>query len=150
MKSIDYHDSYKTPVLTAGKSFMLGKTNEREGIYKKLPVIIFDDFTTANKFVDFEFKVKSSAMKLLTPKNASINLKFVYYIMQGLKFNSSVHKRYYLSEYSKQKIPLPPLEIQEKIVRDIESYQKVIDGAKQVVDNYKQKIETKLLDVWNR
>jgi type I restriction enzyme M protein len=37
-------------------------------------------------------------------------------------------------------IPLPPLEIQQQIVAEIEGYQKVIDGAKQVVNNYKPTI----------
>jgi len=62
--STEYSDTYKTPVLTAGKSFIIGYTNEQEGIYKNVPVIIFDDFTTDSKYVDFPFKVKSSAMKI--------------------------------------------------------------------------------------
>lgn len=37
-------------------------------------------------------------------------------------------------------IPLPPIEVQQKIVAEIEQYQKVIDGAKLIVDNYKPKI----------
>ena len=68
VESTDYNDKYKTPVLTAGKSFILGYTNETNGVYTALPVIIFDDFTTASQYVNFEFKVKSSAMKILTPK----------------------------------------------------------------------------------
>ena len=40
-------------------------------------------------------------------------------------------------------IPLPPLEIQEQIVKEIEGYQKIIDGAKMVVDNYKPTITIK-------
>ena len=67
VESTDYNDKYKTPVLTAGKSFILGYTNETDGVYTDLPVIIFDDFTTASQYVNFEFKVKSSAMKILTP-----------------------------------------------------------------------------------
>lgn len=47
VESTDYNDTYETPVLTAGKSFILGYTDEKEGIYDQLPVIIFDDFTTA-------------------------------------------------------------------------------------------------------
>jgi len=137
VESVDYEDKFKTPVLTAGKSFILGYTNEIEGIYNNLPVIIFDDFTTANKFVDFKFKVKSSAMKLLTPKNDKVNLKFAYHMMQGIKFDASTHKRYYLSQYSKIKIPFPPLEVQERIVKEIESCQNIIDGAKKVVESYK-------------
>jgi len=113
------------PVLTANKSFILGYTNETEGVNNKLPVIIFDDFTTDNKFVDFRFKVKSSAMKLLRPKNNSINLKYVFLLMQTLKINSTTHKRYYLSAYRHIKIPLPPLPIQKKIVEKLEKAEKI-------------------------
>ena len=63
VESTAYDDSYSTPVLTAGKSFIIGYTNEATGIYSNLPCIIFDDFTTDSKLVDFPFKVKSSAMK---------------------------------------------------------------------------------------
>ena len=59
VESTDYSDNYKTPVLTAGKSFIIGYTNETNGIYDKLPVIIFDDFTTSTQYVNFPFKVKS-------------------------------------------------------------------------------------------
>ena len=76
----EYNAHNQTPVLTAGKSFILGYTNEEFGIFKNLPVIIFDDFTTAIKFVDFPFKVKSSAMKMLKSKNVNVNvnLRFVF------------------------------------------------------------------------
>lgn len=62
VKSKEYSDDYSVPVLTAGQTFILGYTNEETGIYpasKEHSVIIFDDFTTARKWVDFEFKVKS-------------------------------------------------------------------------------------------
>ncbi len=77
----EYNDNNQIPVLTAGKTFILGYTNEEHGIFNKLPVIIFDDFTTAIKFVDFPFKAKSSAMKMLIPKNDKANMRFVYEIM---------------------------------------------------------------------
>ena len=78
-----YDDSFETPVLTAGQSFILGYTNEKNGIFKASkdnPVIIFDDFTTSFHWVDFDFKVKSSAMKMLRPKNESYNFRlFITY-----------------------------------------------------------------------
>jgi type I restriction enzyme M protein len=141
VESEEYDDSYKTPVLTAGKSFILGYTNEEKGIFESpLPVIIFDDFTTATKFVDFPFKVKSSAMKILKAKE-NANITFLYYLMQHIQFDSSDHKRYWISQYSKIEIPLPPISIQVEIVAEIEGYQKIIDGAKAVVTNYKPKID---------
>ena len=83
VKSTNYNDSFTTPVLTAGKTFILGYTNEEDGIYKASvsPVIIFDDFTTANKWVDFDFKAKSSAMKMITSKDESkVLLRYIYII----------------------------------------------------------------------
>lgn len=138
VESVEYNNDYKTPVLTAGQSFILGYTNETQGIYNKLPVIIFDDFTTDSKYVDFPFKVKSSAMKILRVKNNDIaDLRYVYYMMQNIKFNSETHKRYWISEYSNEEIPLPPISVQEEIVKELDAYQAIIDGAQKVVDNWK-------------
>jgi type I restriction enzyme M protein len=142
VSSVNYNDKYTTPVLTAGKTFILGYTNEKEGVFKeKLPVIIFDDFTTATKLVDFPFKVKSSAMKILHAKEDKADIKFLYYVMQKIKFVSGEHKRYWISEYSKTKISLPPLEVQQQIVDEINGYQKIIEGAKQIVENYRPSIK---------
>lgn len=120
VSSEGYDDGYKTPVLTAGKSFILGYTDEKEGIYNKPPVIIFDDFTADIKYVDFPFKVKSSAMKMLTPKNKNIDLKFIFLLMKTIKFDATTHKRYYLSSFSRIRVPLPSLPIQKSIVSILE------------------------------
>ena len=96
--STNYDNSYAIPVLTAGKSFILGYTNEEDGIYpqERLPVIIFDDFTTSSKYVDFSFKVKSSAMKILQPNTALVLPKYIFYRMQIIQFDHSTHKRYWI------------------------------------------------------
>jgi len=137
VKSVNYDDSYKTPVLTAGKTFILGYTNEEDGIFsaKNLPVIIFDDFTTAIKFVDFPFKVKSSAMKILRADKTKADARFLFQIMKTIKFRHDDHKRYWISEFSKIKIPLPPLEVQKEIVEQIEVKQSAIDHAKAIIQN---------------
>ena len=118
VESTNYSDEYKTPVLTAGKSFILGYTNETNGIYNKLPTIIFDDFTTDSRFVDFPFKVKSSAMKILHV-NKEINIRYVAYFMSITRLVGDTHKRYWISEYSKIPIPIPPKQEQDRIVQRI-------------------------------
>lgn len=137
----EYNDNYKVPVLTAGKTFILGYTNEKEGIFNKLPTIIFDDFTTASQYVNFEFKVKSSAMKILIPKSELINLKYIFYCMQVNTIRSDTHKRYWISTYSKIKFSLPPLPIQRAIVKKVEglfsSLDKAINDLKLVQDQLK-------------
>ncbi len=122
----DYSEEYSIPVLTAGKSFILGYTNENFGIYNKLPVIIFDDFTTDTHFVDFPFKVKSSAMKILTVKE-EINVEYVSYFMSITRLVGDTHKRYWISEYSKLPIPLPPIAEQKRIVSKVKDFYHILD-----------------------
>lgn len=149
VKSVNYSDEYKTPVLTAGQTFILGYTNEKENIFpvEKLPVIIFDDFTTATKFVDFPFKVKSSAMKILHTKREKADTKFLFYAMQDIKFNHDTHKRYWISEYSKIKIPLPPLEVQKQLVAEMEEQEKIIEANKKLIGIMEQKITEILSEI---
>ena len=136
VSSVDYDDKYETPVLTAGKTFILGYTNEKNGIFQeKLPVIIFDDFTTAKKFVAFPFKVKSSAMKILYADKNKANIKFLFHTMQKIVFPVNEHKRYWISEYSKIKIPLPPIEVQNEIAEQIEVKQQAIEHAKAIIES---------------
>ena len=134
VESTIYNDSHKTPVLTPGKTFILGYTDETKGIYKKnLPVIIFDDFTTVSKYVDFPFKVKSSAIKILTAKKDT-NIKFVFEAMQMIDFHIGVHKRNWISIFSKLKIPIPHFDEQQKIASCLSSLDEVIAAHGQKLD----------------
>lgn len=140
VESTDYNDSYKTPVLTAGKSFILGYTNETEGIFDKLPVIIFDDFTTATQYVNFKFKVKSSAMKILNINTELVLPKYIFYRMQIIQFDHSTHKRYWIQQYSKLKVAIPPLPEQERIVTRIEELFSELDKAVETMQTTKQQL----------
>lgn len=124
--STNYEDKFSTPVLTAGQTFILGYTNEEFGILnasKNNPVIIFDDFTTSFHWVDFSFKVKSSAMKILTSViNEKINFRYIYYAMKCIDYKPVDHARQWISIYSKFQIPFPPLAIQEKIVEILDKF----------------------------
>lgn len=125
----NYSDEFDTPVLTAGKTFILGYTDEVEGIYEasKRPTIIFDDFTTANKWVDFNFKAKSSAMKMITSSDESkYLLKYIYYFLNTIPsdFVDGDHKRHWIGNYTNKRVPVPcpdnpqrSLKIQAGIVR---------------------------------
>ena len=126
VKSTEYDDSYNTPVLTAGQTFILGYTNEEDGIYKAdkdSPTIIFDDFTTSFHWVDFDFKVKSSAMKMLRPKSTfEGSFKYIFYAMECIHFEAVNHTRHWISKYSQFEIPLPHPEVQEEIVKILDRF----------------------------
>ena len=130
VSSTNYSDSYPTPVLTAGKSFIIGFTDETAGVYNKLPCIIFDDFTTDSKYVDFPFKVKSSAMKILQV-HEDLNIEYISFFMSVTRLIGDTHKRYWISEYSKLPIPLPPRNEQDRIVASIKSLYALLDTIKE-------------------
>ena len=94
------------PVLTANKAFVLGYTSETDGIYDKGDCIIFDDFTLDCKYVDFPFKVKSSAIKILTAKNKEL-LRYTFEFLKYLDLSTEEHKRHYIAETQNQEIILP-------------------------------------------
>lgn len=118
VQDTSYSDRYTIPVLTAGKSFILGYTNEDFGVYENVPAIIFDDFTTDSRLVNFPFKVKSSAMKIIQVKHG-LNIDYVALFMSITRLMGETHKRYWISEYSKILIPIPPLKEQDRIVERV-------------------------------
>lgn len=141
VSSTKYSDKYKTPVLTAGKSFIIGYTDEETGIYDRLPVIIFDDFTTSSKYVNFKFKVKSSAMKILTANTELVLPKYIFYRMQIINIDHSTHKRYWIQHYSKLKIQIPAVSVQEKIVQKIEELFSELDNSVETLQTIKRQLK---------
>lgn len=126
VSSTNYDDSFSLPVLTAGQSFILGYSDDDQGIFyasAERPVIIFDDFTTSFHWVDFDFKVKSSAIKMLRIKpDVDCSFRYVYYAMSCIQYVPKEHSRQWISIYSTFKIPVPPLPVQEEIVRILDSF----------------------------
>ena len=139
------------PVLTAGQTFILGYTDETNGIYeasRENPVIIFDDFTTSFHWVDFNFKVKSSAMKMLrVSSEREVSFRFVYYAMKCIKYQTLEHSRQWISKYSQIEIPLPPIEVQTEIVRILDKFTSLeaeleaeLDCRKRQYEYYRDKL----------
>lgn len=146
VNSTEYDSKYSIPVLTAGQSFILGYTNEDDGIYKaspQNPTIIFDDFTTGFHWVDFDFKVKSSAMKMLKLKESKKenDFRYIYMAMKTIDYIPTNHTRHWISIYSKFEIPLPPPTIQREIVSVLDSFTTLIDRMKHEVELRKKQME---------
>lgn len=141
VSSTEYDNSFATPVLTAGKTFILGYTNETNGIFENnLPVIIFDDFTTATQFVDFPFKAKSSAMKILVACEG-IDIKFIYEAMQIMNYEIGGHERHWISKFAPIDILIPCLEEQTKIATFLSNIDEKINHCQAQITN---------TEVWKR
>ena len=127
VENMDYSENSKLiPVLTANKAFILGHTDERSGVYDKSDCIIFDDFTMDMKYVDFSFKVKSSVIKILTPK-PGINLRYMFEYLSFLNLSANEHKRHYISEVEDITAPVPYVEEQNLIARLLLAFDRKIE-----------------------
>ncbi len=144
----EYKDSHPIPVLTAGKTFILGYTNDKSNVFSELPVIIFDDFTTAIKYVDFPFKVKSSAMKILKPVD-SVSLRYLYYFMNTISVDTGLHKRYWISKFANIQIPLPLLETQNQIAAELDKITSLIEKRKSQLEKLDLLIKSKFIEMFD-
>lgn len=147
VESDRYNSKYSTPVLTAGQSFILGYTNEDKGIYKKGPCIIFDDFTTSVHYVDFPYKVKSSAMKILTTKN-NTDLKYCYYLLLSLSKMPPNHKRQWISTTSEKTHELPSMDKQIAIVKKLDLISDTIAIYTNQIENLDNLVKARFIEMF--
>lgn len=147
VESDRYSSKYSTPVLTAGQSFILGYTDESKGIYEKGPCIIFDDFTTSLHYVDFPFKVKSSAMKILTTKS-NADLKYCYYLLLSLSKMPPNHKRQWISTTSEKNHVLPSMDKQISIVKQLDLISDTIANYTNQIENLDKLVKARFIEMF--
>ena len=146
--SSEYDDSFDIPVLTAGQSFILGWTNEKTGIKKASPdnpVIIFDDFVTSSHYVDFPFKIKSSAMKLLSSTNSTNDINFSFNLLKQIDYTPISHMRHWISMFAQFNVYTPIANEQVKIGRIFNKLDSLITLHQRKLDALK-KIKSALLE----
>ena len=152
VESNEYSNEWKTPVLTACKTFILGYTNETSGVYQasEAPIILFDDFTTSSKYVDFNFKVKSSACKILVPNLYICHPLYMYFLLQTLSVNSTTHKRYWIDKFIPMVVRIPSIKTQKMTALIVEVLFKKIDELQKKYDSIeklKEKIKRKIIQL---
>lgn len=134
----NYVEHGVVPVLTAGKSFILGYSDKTDSAYKNLPAILFDDFTTEVRYLDYPFMVKSSATKFLNLKSDSYDIKYLYYWLDKLKFQIEAHERHWISRFSKFNVVLPPLLAeQQAIASALSDFDEHIDNLSELIEKKK-------------
>lgn len=140
IKSSDYKEEGTFPVIDQSDNYIAGYWNNSEDVFRLTkPVTIFGDHTRCFKYVDFDFVLGADGVKILQPSD-EFNPKFFHYLIRNIEIKNLGYSRHY-KELKEKQIPLPPLSVQEEIIAEIEGYQKIIDGAKAVVANYKPKID---------
>lgn len=137
VSSDDYSPVARTPVLTAGKTLILGYTNEADGIKavtKDSPVIIFDDFTASSHIIDYSFKIKSSAMKILSLRDSENDLYCIYYALTRIIRPSASHERQWISKYARATVTIPSKDEQQVIGDFLRKLDRLIAAESRKID----------------
>jgi len=83
--------------------------------------------------------IQPKDLDVLSPRFLYLVLDFQKDRMAGL-MNGAANVSMKVEDLAQFKIPVPPIEVQREIVAEIDGYQKVIDGAHAVLDNYRPRI----------
>ncbi len=128
------------PVIDQSQEEISGWTDDTDSLIKSdKPLVIFGDHTCAVKYTEKPFAQGADGIKILQT-NDQLLPRFLYHTLKAQPIKSSGYQRHFVKLKS-HKISLPPLEVQKQIVAELDGYQKVIEGAKQAVENWSSQIE---------
>ena len=99
-------------------------------------------------FVSFHpYPIFASDCFTVISKSQNLNQKFLFYLLKSRQEeiydmqSGGAQPHVYIRDFSDFEIPLPAIEIQQKIVEELDGYQKIIDGCRQIVENYRPAID---------
>ena len=109
------------PIVDQGQNFIVGYTDDSKALVTNGLYVIFGDHTEAIKYVDFAFAQGADGIKVLKTHTDIINTRFFYYALNDFYKNTGKYTRHF-SFLKKTKIPIPPLAIQQEIVKILDTF----------------------------
>ena len=123
-------------------------TQMKKGVLQKGDVLLVKDGATTGKtaYFDYEFQAAVNEHVFILRAKESTIPQYLYRVVRTNEFQQTLHP--YIQgiiggislEVGSITIPLPPLDVQRELVAEIEGYQRVMDGARAVVDNWQPRI----------
>ena len=127
--SSSYQEKGNYPIVSQEQDLISGYWDNADDVFKHtIPVIVFGDHTKVVKYIDFDFVIGADGVKILQPK-AFLNPKFFYYWVMSVRIASHGYARHY--RYLKEnKVPVPPLSEQQRIVSLLDAEFAKVDALK--------------------
>ena len=128
LKKSDYKIEGKIPIINQGEEYIAGYIDFNEYLPKE-EYILFGDHSEIIKYVNFEFIQGADGLKILRTKN-QIKVKYIYYCFNNFYKKENGYKRHW-SNAKRTLIPIPPLEVQDEIVKILDDYTKSVEELKE-------------------
>lgn len=143
IKKREFLEKGKFPIIDQSKDKIAGYWNEeKDRVIVKKPLVIFGDHTRVVKYIDFDFVAGADGIKVLNPCE-NILPKYLFYILNFINLEDLGYSRHFkiLKEKS---ILLPPIDVQKKIIDELEEHEKTIDKNKKIIETNLMQIKNKL------
>lgn len=147
IQKTDFGQTGKFPIIDQSQDAIAGWTDDELTLVRPYkPFVIFGDHTCAVKLVEVPFAQGADGIKILQTAD-NLNPHFLYHMLRNRPLVSDGYQRHF-SKLKEHQIPLPPLEVQQEIVAEIEGYQNQISRLKQAIADEEKKIQATLARVW--
>lgn len=147
IKTDEYLTNGKNIIVDQGQKIVAGYTNLEEGIFSKVPVIIFGDHTRVIKYIDEPFFLGADGVKVLRSKLDNANYKYLYYVLRSAKIPNTGYNRHFkwLKEVH---FRYPEPEEQEKIVGILDKVSCVIEGRIKELEKLDELIRARFVEMF--
>ncbi|MDK2901846.1 MAG: type restriction enzyme subunit [Thermosediminibacterales bacterium] len=116
-----YKDNGDIPIIDQSQVYIAGYTDDESAVPPILPCIIFGDHTRVVKYADRKFAQGDSGTKVFIPVTEDLNTKYIYYAFCNIDIPSRGYNRHWTIAKN-IKIPIPPLPVQQEIVRILDTF----------------------------
>jgi len=120
-----YKENGDIPIIDQSQVYIAGYTDDESAVPPILPCIIFGDHTRVVKYADRKFAQGDSGTKVFIPVTEDLNTKYIYYAFCNIDIPSRGYNRHWTIAKN-IKIPIPPLPVQQEIVRILDNFTELI------------------------
>lgn len=147
MKTSQYLEHGKNPIFDQGKDYIAGYTNEDEGVFQKVPVILFGDHTGILKYITRPCFLGADGVKLLKPKDPNIVVKYLFYALSNVNIPDAGYSRHF--KWLKEgEIPIPSKEQQSIIVEILDELSYVVQKEKEMLIKFDELVKSRFLELF--
>ena len=147
IKSCEYNNKGKYPIIDQGSKLINGYTDELDGLYKDIPVIVFGDHTRRFKLVDEPFFIGADGTKVLKLRSLAYDYKFIYYYLLHQKIPDTGYNRHF--KWVKE-IEFPEIahSIQCSIVKKLELLNNLISTKNELLKSLDILIKSRFVEIF--
>ncbi|USF30998.1 restriction endonuclease subunit S [Clostridium sp. MD294] len=137
----------KYPIFDQGQEYIAGYTNEENGIYSDVPIILFGDHTRIIKYIDVPCFLGADGVKLLKAKKENANYKYLYYALCHAHIPNTGYNRHFkwLKEIS---IIFPSNEEQQKIAAVLDKVSELIALRKKQLEKLDELVKSRFVEMF--